>query len=169
MMPFLKHTLRGKTNAKDGIPLIQMLLLEKLMLQGGGQAYPPILFAHWEMSARDYDHDSQPKTLKSEREYPGTTCFLGWPSLWHIVFALCLYHVSKFGSRNFRPSTSHMKLYHPKHSLLRTRHMQLLGCPTSQSHSWEEDGGTFANTALSTWAGWRRTLVANGLCRDSMV
>lgn len=41
----------------------------------------------------------QPKTLKSEREYPGTTCFLGWPSLWHIVFVLCLYHVSKFGSR----------------------------------------------------------------------
>lgn len=28
---------RGKTNAKDGIPLIQRLLLEKLMLQGGGQ------------------------------------------------------------------------------------------------------------------------------------
>lgn len=40
---FLETHWRGKTNAKDGIPLIQRLLLEKLMFQGGGQglsAYP---------------------------------------------------------------------------------------------------------------------------------
>lgn len=84
----------------------------------------------------------QPKTLKSEKEYPGTTCLLGWRHLtspsfgyasiqhYDILYFSCVYVTSQdleAGSKwflfltksdtsfafNFRPSTSHRKLHHP--------------------------------------------------------
>lgn len=84
----------------------------------GVKAYPPILFAHWEMSARDYD--TIPGQMEeSPTENPEIWEGIPWyylpsgmtsshvtiiwvrkyPTLWHIVFLLCLSHVSRFRSR----------------------------------------------------------------------
>ena len=154
MIPlWVEHTLRV-TKANHWTSLIRMFL-QKLILQGANNRKPWYYLPSGVRSSH--------VTIIWIKKYP---------TLWHIVICIVSYcvYVSKFGSRksrfltksdtsfwdgfiviafNFRPSTSKRKLHHPKSSLLRKRHMQLLGCPTSQSHSWEEDGGPFANAALS--------------------
>lgn len=91
---------------------------EKMMFQGGGIAYPPILFAHWEMSALDYDTipgQMEESPTKNPEIWEGIPWYYlpsgmtsshvtiiwvrKYPTLWHIVFLLCLCHVSRFRSR----------------------------------------------------------------------